>query len=337
MPTQLQAGRGTARGRKGGEQIGDASRHELLETQAQRPQRGAVGAHHHPIAQPQQGLAVAAQQRGVVREAQQLGIGGPSVQGQPVLDHLPGHTHQRGRLVVHAAQLARDVEHAEQAPVRPQQGCGRAGQRRVLFQVMLRAHDGDGMALGESRADGIRAPAALRPVDARHQRHALGLAHEGVRTRGIEDQAVGVGQQHDGPCRSQGFGQGLQLGQRVVTQTPLGLATRTQQLARQRLRALRHGRGHGRAATPRSDDALRHQRSGVAALVEKASSRQLQLLRAGQQLRGRGAAAGVGFEHGLSPGLRPAVPALAAAEQCRTGSCPCRLSQPATVRGAARP
>ncbi|MCY1531942.1 hypothetical protein D9M68_671820 [compost metagenome] len=111
-----------------------------------------------------------------------------------VLDHLRRHAHQRQRVLVKAAVVARDVERADHLAVGVENGRGRAGEELVGIQVVLVAVHRERFLLGERGADGVGAFGLLGPVHAGRERHARGFF-----------QKVGVAQrvQHHAACRGQ--------------------------------------------------------------------------------------------------------------------------------------
>ena len=85
---------------------------------------------------------------------------------QMILDHLHGHFCERHGVLVIAAMVARDVEHADEIAVRIENRHAGAGQEPVGGEIVLLAvHDGCA-ALGERCADCIGALPVFRPVRA---------------------------------------------------------------------------------------------------------------------------------------------------------------------------
>lgn len=92
-------------------------------------------------------------------------------------------------------RIGGDVEHAEQLPVRPEQGAGAATEKAVLGEEVLRPQHLHLALLGQRGADGVGALARLPPAGAAAQKNALGMAGKPVVSAHREDGPLAVTQQ----------------------------------------------------------------------------------------------------------------------------------------------
>ena len=136
---------------------------------------------------------------------------------QAVLDHLGCRPHHAEGMWMAVAALAGNVEHPQNAAIRPGDRRRRAGEKAVALQKMLGPMDRDGHSLGQRGADGIGAAVGLMPGCARHQRHALGTVEKPGIAQGMQQESGLVCQDdhaaavthlavqifHDRPCMRQ--------------------------------------------------------------------------------------------------------------------------------------
>jgi hypothetical protein len=113
-----------------------------------------------------------------------------------VLDHQRRHAHQGHRVLVEAAPVAADVEHADHVAAVVGDRRRRAGQEVVRGEEVLVRVDRRRRPFGDRGADRIRPLALLGPGHARRQRDAVGLFEKvGVAQR-MHDHALRIRQQH---------------------------------------------------------------------------------------------------------------------------------------------
>ena len=113
-----------------------------------------------------------------------------------VFDHQRRHPHQGHRMLVVAAAVAADVEHADHVAAVVGDWRGGAGQEVVRCQEVLVGVDRDRRLFGDRGADRIGALAFFRPRHAGLERDLVRLFQEiGVAQR-MHDDAVRIGQQH---------------------------------------------------------------------------------------------------------------------------------------------
>jgi hypothetical protein len=114
---------------------------------------------------------------------------------QLVLDHQCRHPHQGHGVLVEAAPVAADVEHADDRAMVVDDGRGGAGEEVVRGQVVLVGVHGSGRLFGERSADRVRSLALLGPVDARRQCDAVGFFEKVGIAQRMQDYAARVGEQ----------------------------------------------------------------------------------------------------------------------------------------------
>lgn len=119
------------------------------------------------------------------------------VRKQMVLDQLRGHAHERERMRAEAARIAAHVERAERAAERIDDRRARARQDVIGAQEMLGAVHGDRLSRRECGADRIGAARAFGPRNAGAQRDAVGFFDEVVVADAVQDDAGGVGEEHE--------------------------------------------------------------------------------------------------------------------------------------------
>ena len=143
------------------------------------------------------GLATEAREVGHVAQAQPLVLEGET-HPQLVLGELGGGRDQLLHRRVHRVQGARDVDGAQdRAGVRVVHRRGGAGPRVVGAHQVLGRVDRDRRVHGERGAHRVGADGVLGPTGARDQAHLVGRAEHRRGALAPQDQAVGVGDDHD--------------------------------------------------------------------------------------------------------------------------------------------
>ena len=181
---------------RGAEQRRDGVHAQRRTRQAELLERAAVGADELAVlAHRQDALHQRADELDPAVEVQPHDVA--VVVGQPVvLDHARAHLHQAHRVLVVAALVAGDIEHAQDVAARIENGRGRAGQEVVGVHVVLVGMHERGRLLDQRGTDRIGALGLLRPVHAGLQRDLGGAVQEVLIADRVQDRAGGIAQQH---------------------------------------------------------------------------------------------------------------------------------------------
>ena len=191
--------------------------------QAEQRQAHAVGGDQAPVAERQQPFARGAEQRALAMDAQQVRIGDAFVE-VAVLDVRHRQLRQPQRMHLRHRRVAGDVQHADHASVGIEDGRGRAVEDAVRGRVMLAAAHFHRAGVGDGGTDGVGAHPRLAPAGARHQRHATGLVQKSRAALGIQDPALGIGEDRDAAGVGRIGGQHLHLRPRQPPQPLVLLA-----------------------------------------------------------------------------------------------------------------
>lgn len=184
----------------------------------QQCQGQVIGADDMAVVQQQHGAFGGFKQRRLTLEYQQLAA------GQALLHHAVGDETraQRGQPQCVVMQLrcgAGNVQHPHAVTARGPHRGAVAAQDAVAVQIVFGAMDAYRRVFQQGRSDGIGASVLLGPADAGLQGHAFGLLQEtGVACR-LEDDAGGIGQQHNAGMAAHRVGERVDFGLGCLQQT----------------------------------------------------------------------------------------------------------------------
>ncbi len=239
---------------------------EAFPVGVQRPQGGLVGAGDAGIVvQQQDGVAVVlgSPAEAEIQPAQRAFA-------QDLVRDAPRHApHQGQHGTVHVVGRAGQVQDAEDFARGGEDGRGVAAEDAVAGQEMLRAVDAHGAAVVQGRADGVGAAQGFGPADAGLQRHAMRLVLEAAAAAFVQDQAAGVGQQHDAVRRVPQRAQRAEAGFGQAQQMAVGFAADVQVGAGQGIGVGQQGGVQVGAARPGLVDARRRLRAGARRQVDR--------------------------------------------------------------------
>ncbi len=136
-------------------------------------------------------------------------------QQRAVFDHLRRHAHQHHRVLLQQLGAAGDVEHRRQLTLTVEDRRGGTGEIDVARQEVLVAMDDDRAFLHEAGTHAVGALLLFAPHGAVAQAVAGGILDEVGIADNVENDAFGVGEQH----------QGLGIGKLLVEVRHLQLGT----------------------------------------------------------------------------------------------------------------